>query len=81
VAKRDVTNPYGGGKGFWNRWNAFTYVFSGAAQVGIGRGKAEKPYAKPADAGCPMCGKPIAAHRIERSTDQRHSTRIHCPTD
>ena len=76
----DETNPYGGRRGFWNRWNAFTYIFSGAAQVGIGRGKTEQPYVAPADPACPLCGIPLAQHVIERSDDQRHSTRLHCPS-
>ncbi len=76
--KRDRTNPYRGLPGFWNRWNWFTYNFSGAAQVGVGRGKTEDPYQPAADPVCPICGKPMADHRIERGTD-RVATRIHCP--
>jgi hypothetical protein len=78
VGKPDVTNPYTGLPGFWNRWNRITYSFSGAAQVGVGRGKTEAPYQPPADPKCPICGAAMAEHRIERGT-ATVPTRVHCP--
>jgi hypothetical protein len=78
VAFRDKSNPYVGLKGFWNRWNRITYNFSGAAQVGLGRGGAEAPDAAASEAVCPLCGKPMEGHRFERSTD-RTPTRMICP--
>jgi hypothetical protein len=28
---------------------------------------------------CPICGQPMADHRVERTADQSHATRIYCP--
>ena len=78
MPKRDVTNPYIGLPGFWNGWNRFVYNFSGAAQVGIGRGRKEAPYVAPADPKCPLCGASMSEHRIERSSGLT-PTRLHCP--
>jgi ribosomal protein S27AE len=78
VGKRDATNPYVGLPGFWNRWNRLTYFFSGAAQVGVGRGVTEAPEQRQANPLCPMCGKPMAEHRIDRGT-ATVPTRVHCP--
>jgi hypothetical protein len=74
-----VTNPYVGLPGFWNRWNRITYSFSGAAQVGVGRGRTEAAYVPPADPSCPICGSPMAAHTIDRGT-ATVPTRVHCPS-
>ncbi|WP_207456557.1 hypothetical protein [Desertivibrio insolitus] len=73
----DPTNPFGK-RGFWDRWNRFFYIFSGPAQVGVGVGKKEAPYVPPADPTCPLCGKLLADHRIERGTGNQ-ATRLHCP--
>ncbi len=78
MRKGDETNPYKGQPGFWNLWNRITYSFSGAAQVGVGRGKKEQPYQPPADPRCPICGRPMAQHRIERGT-ATVPTRVRCP--
>ena len=78
MGEGDRTNPYVGRKGFWNRWNRFTYRFSGAAQVGVGRGRTEAPYTPPADPRCPVCGLPMKDHRIDRGSGNR-PTRINCP--
>ena len=77
MGKGDRTNPYVGRKGFWNRWNRFTYNFSGAAQVGTG-GRSERALQPPTEHTCPMCGRPMAEHEIERGNG-RTPTRIHCP--
>ncbi|THG30262.1 hypothetical protein E6C64_15115 [Naasia lichenicola] len=78
MRKFDETNPYRGRPGFWNRWNAFTYMFSGAAQVGVGPGKVEPPYSPPADPVCPLCGRSMADHGIERGASTV-PTYIRCP--
>ena len=75
---RDKSNPYVGLSGFWNRWNRLTYMFSGAAQVGVGRGNVEAPEPAHSDRVCPLCGKPMDGHVIERGIHPV-PTRIHCP--
>jgi hypothetical protein len=75
--KGDPTNPFEG-RDFWSRWNRFFYFFSGPAQVGVGAGKKEAPYTPPENPACPLCGKPLAEHRIERGSSTK-STRLHCP--
>jgi hypothetical protein len=69
-------NPFLGKPGFYNRFNALVYNFTGPAQVGIGR--PEAPYVPPADPRCPLCGRAMAGHRIDRSGER---TQVHCPTD
>jgi hypothetical protein len=78
VPTRDETNPYRGLPGFWNRWNWLIYNVSGAAQVGLGRGKKEAPYVPPLDPRCPICGHAMAEHSIERGT-AAVPTRLRCP--
>ncbi|MCU1570521.1 MAG: hypothetical protein JWR33_1262 [Naasia sp.] len=78
MGRGNPTNPYIGLKGFWNRWNRFTYTFSGAADVGIGRGKVEAPYAPPLEPRCPVCDRLMSEHQIERGT-ATVPTRLHCP--
>jgi hypothetical protein len=51
--------------------------FMGPAQLGAGH--EETPYRADAGAACPICGAPMTEHRIERSADQTHSTRLFCP--
>jgi hypothetical protein len=82
VAKQkfDETSPYRGLPGFWNRWNAFTYTFSGGAQVGVGRGKVEAPHVPQANPVCPLCAKPMADHVIDRGT-ATVPTYVRCPED
>ena len=72
------TNPYAGQPGFWNRLNRIFFHFTGPAQVGIGVGRTEAEYVPPADPTCPICGKPMADHRVERGT-ATVPTRVHCP--
>lgn len=78
MAIRDKSNPYVGLSGFWNRWNRLTYTVSGTAQVGVGRGNVEAPEIPAAERVCPLCGKPMDLHRIERGVHPV-PTRIHCP--
>lgn len=49
----------------------------GPAQVGAGY--EEEPYRPDAKAACPLCGRRMDEHRIERSADQTHATRLICP--
>ncbi len=59
------------------RLNRALFPVFGPAQLGAGR--PEAPYAPPADPLCPMCGQPMSGHRVERTADQSHATRIYCP--
>jgi hypothetical protein len=61
----------------YEKANAIVRTFTGPAQVGIGR--PEAPEVRPTDPACPLCGRPMSLHRIERSSDQRVATQLHCP--
>jgi hypothetical protein len=78
VDKSVRINPYKGLPGFWNHFNAIIYNFTGPAQVGIGVGRTEAAYSPPENPVCPLCGKPMAEHRIDRGT-ATVPTRVHCP--
>jgi hypothetical protein len=41
-------------------------------------GRAEEPYAPPADPHCPLCGASMALHTIDRTGER---TQLHCPVD
>ncbi|MCJ1696118.1 MULTISPECIES: hypothetical protein [Rathayibacter] len=69
-------NPFDGKPGLYNRINRAIYSFTGPAHVGIGR--PEEPYVAPADPVCPLCGRPMAQHSIDRSGER---TQLHCPRD
>ncbi|MEJ3403975.1 hypothetical protein WDJ51_04460 [Rathayibacter sp. YIM 133350] len=64
---------------FYEKANDVVRTFTGPAAVGIGR--PEEPEVRPADPDCPLCGKPMSLHRIERHANQRIPTKLHCPTD
>jgi hypothetical protein len=51
--------------------------FMGPAQLGAGH--PEDAYRRPADAACPVCGSPMTAHVVERSSDPARATRLICP--
>jgi hypothetical protein len=59
------------------RWDMGLMPFMGPAQIGAGH--PEEPYAPPAHPICPVCGGNMSAHRIERTADQSHATRLVCP--
>jgi hypothetical protein len=59
------------------RLNRTLWPVFGPAQLGAGH--PEAPYSPPADPSCPICGQPMAEHRVERTADQSHATRIYCP--
>jgi hypothetical protein len=44
----------------------------------VGIGRPEAPYQPPADPACPLCGAPMAEHRIDRG-DATTPTHLHCP--
>jgi hypothetical protein len=77
VHEEKLPNPWKDVPGFWARVNRFLYPFAGPAEVGIGR--PEEPYRPAPDPSCPLCGAPMAEHRIERG-DASTATRLHCPT-
>lgn len=52
--------------------------FMGPAQIGAGH--PEEPYRRPADAVCPVCGRAMTEHAVERSQDPARATRLRCPT-
>ena len=54
------------------------FPFMGPAQIGAGH--PEEPYRPPVAAACPMCGRPMADHVVERSADPARATRLICPT-
>jgi len=68
--------PWDGQRGFWAAVNRLAYQIEGPAQLGAG--KPEEPYVKPADAACPMCGKAMSLHTIERG-GPGEKTFVHCP--
>ena len=53
--------------------------FLGPAQLGAGH--PEEEYRVPEDAVCPLCGRPMQAHRVERSRNPGTPTYLSCPTD
>ncbi|SEC00216.1 hypothetical protein SAMN04489806_2342 [Paramicrobacterium humi] len=63
--------------GFYELFNRGVRTFTGPAQVGAGYD--EGPDVRPADPDCPMCGRAMSQHRIERSGGQYTATRLHCP--
>ena len=55
------------------------FPWMGPAQLGAGH--AEEPYRRPENPPCPLCGKPLDDHVIERHANQTTATRLHCPPD
>ena len=53
------------------------FPWMGPAQLGAGH--PEEPYRLPADPACPVCGRSMTLHVIERTADQHHATRLRCP--
>jgi hypothetical protein len=69
-------------RGFWNWYESFNRVirtFTGPAQLGAGH--PESPEHRRADAPCPLCGRPMTAHAVLRSADQRTASRLVCPVE
>ncbi len=68
--------PWDGQRGFWPALNRLVYQIEGPAQLGAG--KPEAPYVVPKDAACPICGKPMNLHVIDRG-GPGEKTFLHCP--
>jgi hypothetical protein len=67
---------------WWDKLNRAMFPWLGPAQLGVGRGRQDRPLVtaeQRAASGCPMCGRPMSEHVIERSGDWSTSTRMHCP--
>lgn len=65
---------------FWRIYETFNRgvrTFTGPAQLGAGYDEA--PEVRPTDPACPICHAPMSAHVIQRTADQRTSTRLICP--
>ncbi|KQQ03657.1 MULTISPECIES: hypothetical protein [unclassified Rathayibacter] len=67
-------NPFDGKPGFYNKFNRIIYSFTGPAHIGTG--SPEAPFVPTADPRCPLCGKPMDLHDIDRSGER---TQLHCP--
>jgi hypothetical protein len=68
------------GKGFWSFYqkaNRVVRTFTGPAQIGAGH--PEAPEVRRADAACPICGRPMTLHEVQRAVDQLTPTRLVCP--
>lgn len=63
--------------GFIRRLERGLFPWIGPAQLGAGH--PEPPYTPPVDPACPVCGAPMARHRLVRAGDQFHATRLICP--
>ena len=63
--------------GIARRLDRGLFPFMGPAQIGAGH--PEEPYRRPVDAACPICGRPMADHVVERSTGSTRATRLICP--
>ena len=66
--------------GFWRFYEMFNRgvcTFTGPAQIGAGHD--EKPEVRSTDPACPICHARMSAHVVERTADQRTSTRLICP--
>lgn len=61
------------------RWDHGLLPFMGPAQLGAGH--PEQPYQLPAQPTCPVCGKSMAEHEIQRAAEGNWTTptRIICP--
>jgi hypothetical protein len=59
------------------RLNRTLFPVFGPAQLGAGH--PEQPFAPAENPVCPLCGQPMADHRVERTADQSHATRVYCP--
>ena len=55
------------------------FPWMGPAQLGAGR--PEEPYRRPENPPCPVCGRPLDDHVIERHANQTTATRLICPRD
>jgi hypothetical protein len=63
--------------GIARRLDRGLFPFMGPAQIGAGH--PEEPYRRPVDAVCPICGRAMTGHVVERSADPARATRLICP--
>jgi hypothetical protein len=69
-------SPFAGKSGWWNRVNRRLYPVFGPAQVT--RSDRNVPEPERSGSPCPVCGRPMTEHTIERGTSSQPS-RLHCP--
>ncbi|EYT56324.1 type IV secretion protein Rhs [Leucobacter sp. UCD-THU] len=67
--------PYDGVPGAYAAIQRFLYQFEGPAQLGD---RNEPPYVPPADPKCPICGRSMKQHRIDRGGPGK-PTHLTCP--
>jgi hypothetical protein len=65
--------------GWAKRMDKGLFPYMGPAALGAGR--PEEPYRRPENPPCPVCGKPMNDHVIERTANQTTATRLICPRD
>ena len=65
--------------GWARRMDRGFFPWMGPAQLGAGH--PEEPYRRPVNPPCPICGKPLDDHVIERHANQTTATRLLCPKD
>ena len=70
------TSPFAGKTGWWNRVNRRLYPVFGPAQVT--RSDRHVPEPVRTERACPLCGRPMSEHTIERGTPSQPSY-LHCP--
>lgn len=63
--------------GWAKRMDRGLLPWMGPAQLGAGR--TEEAYRRPENPPCPVCGKPLDDHVIERTANQTTPTRLICP--
>jgi hypothetical protein len=76
VHKLKPENPFADAPGLVGRLNRFLYPLAGPPPLGAGH--PEEPYRAPVDPACPVCGKPLASHDIERGIGAGRSS-LNCP--
>ena len=64
--------------GWAKRMDRGLFPYMGPAALGAGH--PEEAYRRPENPPCPVCGKPMNDHVIERTANQTTATRLICPT-
>lgn len=62
---------------WYDRWNKTLIEKMGPSQLGAGH--KEGPDDRTVDRSCPICGRPLSAHWVERPEGQVRSSTLHCP--
>lgn len=63
---------------WYERWNTTLIDKLGPSQIGAGH--PEAPVADVSERPCPICGKPLSQHWVERPDGQVRSSTLHCPS-